>query len=86
MELFRLNNDCCVNERQKITKYIILDLEATCWEGQTDKKREIIEIGVVAINEDRIITDEFVQIVRQHKIPAFSVLYRSHNSHSGYGQ
>jgi len=33
--------------------YIIVDLEATCWEAQTEiKQKEIIEIGAVALNEN----------------------------------
>ena len=34
-------------------KYIIVDLEATCWEKKEKQPNEIIEIGAVCINEQK---------------------------------
>lgn len=46
-------------------KYIILDLEATCWENKDMKKtNEIIEIGALCISEDRKIESEFCAFVK----------------------
>jgi len=40
-------------------KYIILDLEATCWEDKAHEPNEIIEIGAVCVNEAQEIIGEF---------------------------
>jgi inhibitor of KinA sporulation pathway (predicted exonuclease) len=46
-------------------KYIILDLEATCWENNPQKNiNEIIEIGAVCINEHKVIESEFNAFVK----------------------
>lgn len=54
-------------------KYIVLDLEATCWRDRTQKKQsEIIEIGAVAIDEEGNIKDEFAAFVRPQLEPILS--------------
>jgi 3'-5' exoribonuclease 1 len=45
-------------------KYIIVDLEATCWEGNRTNRNEIIEIGAVCINEEKQIISEFSHFVK----------------------
>ncbi len=40
-------------------KYIVFDLEATCWKNKTDRRREIIEIGAVKVDENSKVLDEF---------------------------
>lgn len=50
-------------------KYIIVDLEATCWEnkitdGRGQKISEIIEIGALRINENGAIESEFSEFVK----------------------
>lgn len=45
-------------------RYIIFDLEATCWEEKNDKVKEIIEIGAVKLNERLEIIDTFSEFVR----------------------
>ncbi len=45
-------------------KYIILDLEATCWEDRNTSPNEIIEIGAVCVDEDGKILDEFCSFIR----------------------
>lgn len=55
-------------------KYIILDLEATCWEERDLKnKNEIIEIGAVCINENKEIQSEFCAFVKPLLNPELSV-------------
>ncbi|MEO1257779.1 MAG: 3'-5' exonuclease [Bacteroidota bacterium] len=44
-------------------KYIILDLEATCWE-KGGKRNEIIEIGALCIDEEKNTLGEFSEFVR----------------------
>lgn len=45
-------------------KYIIVDLEATCWERRDKQPNEIIEIGAVCINEEKQIISEFNSFVK----------------------
>ena len=45
-------------------KYIIVDLEATCWEDRSKSPNEIIEIGAVCINEEKQIISEFNKFVK----------------------
>jgi len=47
--------------------YIIFDLESTCWKSNPGerRKREIIEIGAVKLNDQFQTIDEFDQFVRQ---------------------
>lgn len=53
-------------------KYIIVDLEATCWRKREHSPNEIIEIGAVCIDEHRQIMDEFVTFVRPKVHPILS--------------
>lgn len=58
--------------------YIILDLEATCWEDRTLKHTsEIIEIGAVRVNENREITGEFSRFIRPQLHPVLSEFCKS---------
>ena len=43
--------------------YIIVDLEATCWEKREGRSNEIIEIGAVCIDDNLEIQDEFCEFV-----------------------
>lgn len=53
--------------------YIILDLEATCWQDRSIKRQsEIIEIGAVKINERREVIDEFNAFIRPQLHPTLS--------------
>lgn len=52
--------------------YIILDLEATCWEGKKHGKNETIEIGAVLVNEQKEIVSEFIQFVKPLQHPVLS--------------
>jgi len=52
--------------------YIILDLEATCWEEKSDKANEIIEIGAVKLDENLEVVDTFSQYVRPVISPELS--------------
>lgn len=46
-------------------KYIVLDLEATCWKDRSQgKQNEIIEIGALAIDEAGEIIGEFSEFIR----------------------
>lgn len=45
-------------------KYIIVDLEATCWERRDKMPNEIIEIGAVCINEEKQLIGEFSKFVK----------------------
>ncbi len=45
-------------------KYIIVDLEATCWENRDKGPNEIIEIGAVCINDAKQIISEFNSFVK----------------------
>lgn len=52
--------------------YIVLDLEATCWERRDQSPNEIIEIGAVCINNKGQAVDEFVTFVRPKVHPQLS--------------
>lgn len=52
--------------------YIIVDLEATCWEKRENRSNEIIEIGAVCINKDGLISDEFDIFVKPVEHPVLS--------------
>jgi inhibitor of KinA sporulation pathway (predicted exonuclease) len=52
--------------------YIIVDLEATCWENRKGRKSEIIEIGAVIVNDQRQIMDEFTAIIKPVIHPTLS--------------
>lgn len=54
-------------------KYIIVDLEATCWENKNPaNKNEIIEIGAVCINVKGEIESEFSEFVKPFLNPVLS--------------
>ncbi|MCU0428768.1 MAG: exonuclease domain-containing protein [Cytophagaceae bacterium] len=53
-------------------KYIIVDLEATCWEEKHSFPQEVIEIGAVKINKQNSITSEFVSFVKPVRHPLLS--------------
>ncbi|TRX62560.1 exonuclease domain-containing protein [Fulvivirga sp. M361] len=44
--------------------YIIFDLESTCWENNRTITREIIEIGAVRVNEQKVVVGEFNAFIR----------------------
>jgi len=44
-------------------KYIIVDLEATCWQKKEGRQNEIIEIGAVCIDEAGNSISEFNQLI-----------------------
>lgn len=52
--------------------YIILDLEATCWEGRRDMQNEIIEIGAVKLDRQYEPMDEFCEFVKPFVHPHLS--------------
>ncbi|MEM6804028.1 MAG: 3'-5' exonuclease [Bacteroidota bacterium] len=59
-------------------KYIVLDLEATCWEKKgKQRKSEIIEIGAVAIDEVGNSVGEFSAFVKPLRHPELSDFCKS---------
>ena len=52
--------------------YIILDLEATCWEGWDKSQNETIEIGAVLLNGKGQLVSEFAQFVKPLNHPILS--------------
>ncbi len=52
--------------------YIVLDLEATCWESRDKQPNEIIEIGAVCIGPEKTILGEFSQFVKPTVYPELS--------------
>jgi inhibitor of KinA sporulation pathway (predicted exonuclease) len=59
-------------------KYIILDLEATCWEQKGHgNKNEIIEIGALCINDDGKIESEFSEFIKPTLNPILSDFCKS---------
>ena len=52
--------------------YVIVDLEATCWEGRDGSKNETIEIGAVLVNAQKQILSEFEQFVKPLMNPTLS--------------
>jgi len=53
-------------------KYIVFDLEATCWDQHDRSNNETIEIGAVMINENKNFESEFVQFVKPIRYPKLS--------------
>ena len=53
-------------------KYIIVDLEATCWEKKEGRQNEIIEIGAVCIDEAGNSISEFNQLITPARNPILS--------------
>lgn len=52
--------------------YIILDLEATCWDQWEKKDNETIEIGALWINEQQEIISEFQRFIKPIRYPILS--------------
>ena len=52
--------------------YIVLDLEATCWDKGMKYQNEIIEIGALKINETKEIVSEFQSFVKPIRFPILS--------------
>lgn len=53
-------------------RYIIIDLEATCWKhGTRPSRMEIIEVGAVCL-QDGVIIDEFARFVKPIEQPKLS--------------
>lgn len=55
-----------------MTHFIILDLEATCWENRNTQPNEIIEIGALAVNDQKEILGEFTRFVKPKVHPFLS--------------
>lgn len=53
-------------------RFIIFDLEATCWDQWEKKDNETIEIGAVMVNENKQIISEYVQFIKPTKYPILS--------------
>jgi inhibitor of KinA sporulation pathway (predicted exonuclease) len=53
-------------------RYVIVDLEATCWEGRAPAANEVIEIGAVAYEVGRGVAGEFQTFVRPRLRPVLS--------------
>ena len=54
-------------------RYVIVDLEATCWEGGSPDRMEIIEIGSVLLESSRgPLSREFDAFVRPVESPQLS--------------
>ena len=53
-------------------KFIILDLEATCWDQWEKKQNETIEIGALLINENREIESEYNRFIKPIRFPILS--------------
>jgi 3'-5' exoribonuclease 1 len=54
-------------------KYIILDLEATCWQDKNQQHTsEIIEIGAVCVNQNKEIISQFSEFVKPILNPQLS--------------
>lgn len=52
--------------------YIIVDLEATCWNPRNGMVNEIIEIGAVKLNDSLEVIDEFCEFIKPHLNPVLS--------------
>ena len=53
-------------------KWIILDLEATCWEKRGQGPSEIIEIGALCVDDEKKIIGEFQSFVKPQAHPKLS--------------
>jgi inhibitor of KinA sporulation pathway (predicted exonuclease) len=54
--------------------FIIFDLEATCWEGNTvGRTQEIIEIGAFRLDAYGVVSDSFETFIRPVEHPVLSV-------------
>lgn len=63
--------------KPKEMKYIIVDLEATCWDGKNGNRNEIIEIGAVKLDENGDKIDEFCSFVKPKFYPKLSYFCKS---------
>lgn len=52
--------------------FIIVDLEATCWEDRRNQPNEIIEIGAVCVDTNMNVLGEFCQFIRPKVNPVLS--------------
>ena len=52
--------------------YVILDLEATCWDQWDKKENETIEIGAVLVDENQQIQSEFQRFIKPIRYPKLS--------------
>lgn len=52
--------------------YIVLDLEATCWDQYDKSTNETIEIGAVKINNKKEIVSEFQRFIKPIRFPILS--------------
>ncbi|MBO6516750.1 MAG: exonuclease domain-containing protein [Bacteroidia bacterium] len=52
--------------------YVIVDLEATCWDQRNQNRQEIIEIGAVLIDDAKNIVSEFERFVKPITHPKLS--------------
>ena len=52
--------------------YVIVDLEATCWDQWDKSQNETIEIGAVLVNDQKEIVSEFMTFIKPIKFPNLS--------------
>jgi len=52
--------------------YIVLDLEATCWEGKNKSTNEIIEIGALCIDSNQNVLGEYCSFIQPKLNPILS--------------
>lgn len=58
-------------------RYVVVDLEASCWEAAWARHRmETIEIGAVRLDEDFAVVNEFDEFVRPVVVPRLSSFCR----------
>jgi inhibitor of KinA sporulation pathway (predicted exonuclease) len=61
----------------RVVQYIVVDLEASCWEAAWARQRmEIIEIGAVRLDDELAVADEFDSFVRPVGITRLSSFCR----------
>lgn len=53
-------------------KYVILDLEATCWKQYKKSPNETIEIGALLIDENKTILSEYQRFIKPIRYPILS--------------
>lgn len=52
--------------------YIVLDLEATCWDSKGNSPNETIEIGALSINQEGKVLEEFSTFIKPTVHPILS--------------
>lgn len=52
--------------------YVVLDLEATCWDQWEKRQNETIEIGAILINDEKEIISEFQRFIKPLRFPKLS--------------